>query len=238
MEPTTAALGFAGMLGGNLLGGILGNKAAKRAAEKNAALMREVIMGYRQESAQNQLFYREARRMYGERTDAVLADLGRAEAEMRGSSREAQRGVAARGTQTQASVTQNMTSRGLTGSTIAANAQRGIASDTSRGIAGVQQQEGSLLAGLNQNRAGVRAGLMRDQAELGLREQQSQYQIARDRLGFMGGIKYQAEPNALAPMLGTIAGAGGLALGNYFGGGGGGGGMPGATPFPQRLGGY
>lgn len=212
-----------GNLGGSLLGGLFGDDGQDRANQMNAAMMQQVLNGYREESVQNQLFYREARRLYGERTDEVLADLGRAEAEMRGSSREAQRGVAARGAQTQGAVTQNLTSRGLTGSTIAANAQRGVASDVSRGIAGIQQQEGSLLAGLNQQRAGVRSGLLRDEAELGLREQQSRYQIQRDRLGFMGGVQHQAQPDGLSGLLGSIGSLGGFALGGGFGGGGGGG---------------
>lgn len=219
-----------GSAGGSLLGGLFGDNGQEEAAQKNAALMREIISGFREESVQNQLFYREARRLYGERTDDVLADLGRAEAEMRGSSREAQRGVAGRGAQTQAAVTQNLTSRGLTGSTIAANAQRGVASDTSRGIAGIQQQEGSLLAGLNQQRAGVRAGLLRDEAELGLREQQSRYQIQRERLGFLSGIEFQAQPSGLSGLLGSIGALGGFALGGGFGGGGSGSGGFGSVP--------
>lgn len=217
-----------GNAAGSLLGGLFGDDGQEEAALMNAAMMNEILNGYREESVQNQLFYREARRLYGERTDEVLADLGRAEAEMRGSSREAQRGVAARGAQTQGAVTQNLTSRGLTGSTIAANAQRGVASDVSRGIAGIQQQEGSLLAGLNQQRAGVRSGLLRDEAELGLREQQSRYQIQRDRLGYMGGIEFQAQPDGLASFFGTAGSLAGFAAGGGFGGGGGFGSVPGS----------
>jgi len=227
MDPFTGMI--AGSLGGSLLGGIGGlfDDSQKKAAQQQYAMMQSIINGYRAENVKNQLAYRDARKLYGERTDQVLADLGRAEAEMRGSSREAQRGVAGRGAQTQASVTQNLASRGLGNSTVAMNAQRGIAADTSRGIAGIQQQEGSMLAGLNTQRAGIRAGLMGDQAELPIRQQQSGYNIARDRLGYMGGVQFQAQPNQLSGLLGSAGGLLGLGLAGGFGGmfGGGGGGL-------------
>jgi hypothetical protein len=208
--------------GGSLLGGLIGGDGgAGDAFAMNQALVRKILEGYREQSVRNELAYREARQLYGERTDQVLADIGRAEAQLQGSSREAQRGVAARGAQTQGAVTQNLTSRGLGNSTIAANAQRGIASDVSRGIAGIQQQEGAGLANLNMQRAGVRAGLLGDQAELPIRQFQSGYGVARDRLGYLGDLTYQGNqgPGLGSQLGGAIGGIPGGLLARLFGGG-------------------
>lgn len=231
---------FLGQAAGGLLGGLFGGDGQDAANRANALLMQQIQNQFRELGARRELAFRDAQIAKERLLDDVMGDLDRAEARVGGGGRQAQRDVVARGEQTQAAVDQNLVSRGLNASTISANAQRGIASDTSRNLAGIDAMVNQQLAGLSGQRAGFRSALGGDLSELPIRDLGFATQHGMGLAQLMSGFQHTAQPGNGAGIGGALGGLAGFALGGGFGGfGGGGTAMSGlADPGLGGLGGW
>lgn len=83
---------------------------------------------------------------------------GQARGDLSMAGNNARRTLLDREKQSNASLTQSLTSRGLYGTTALEGAQRGIMSDTSRALASVDENLGQLLAGLRTEQTGAQVG--------------------------------------------------------------------------------
>ena len=110
-------------------------------------------------------------------------DVARQEAARMG--RESKQGALDRETQLGARASQNLASRGLGSTTMGANLQRGIASDTNRTISGVNEGLAGLYGNLAQGRAGVEAQGTQNLA--GILGQQTDLQSQLAQMRMLGG---------------------------------------------------
>lgn len=183
-----------------------GGVAAANAA--NAQINKRINNMFREQLVRNQLGFMESERRFRQRADDVLGDFDRAEADVRGGARNAKQTVHDQGKRATANMTQGLIGSGLTNSSIAANAQRGVAADVARGLSAVDANQSSILAGLNQNRAGVRAAVEGDYANLPIAQSQARGGIVNNFANALGqqGHVATGQTGGFASLLGNIGG--------------------------------
>ena len=174
----------------------------------NSILNRKINSLFKEQLVRNQLGFMESEKRFRQRADDVLGDYDRAEADVRGGARNAKQSVHDQGRRATASMTQGLIGSGLSNSSIAANAQRGVSADVARGLSAVDANQSSLLAGLNQNRAGVRAMVEGDYANLPIAQVQSRGNIVNSFANALGQQGHVAAGNTggFSSLLGNIAG--------------------------------
>ncbi|MHA7813263.1 MAG: hypothetical protein ACX94C_07735 [Phycisphaerales bacterium] len=198
--------------GGSFLGGLFdGDGGVGDANAYNMMLNRDIRNLFREMGQREALSYREATGLFNERLEDVMGTLDRAEAQVGQGTRSALRNASDQSQQAQAAVQQNLRSRGLGNSSIAGNAQRGIASDLARNVGDIYAQEGRTRAGLGQARAGFQSSLMGDIASLPLQRNAS----AQNRLlNYTGALENMAAvPSGQTGGFGDLFGGIGSALG-------------------------
>jgi hypothetical protein len=199
--------------GGSLLGGLFdGDGGVGDANAINARLNRDIRNLFREMAQKEALYFRDATKLFQSRADGVMGDLDRAEAQVGQGTRSALRQASTGADQAQAAIKQAMISRGLGNSSLAANAQRGVASDLSRNVGDIYAREGAIKTQLGQARAGTRAAVEGDLANLPLlRNSSSQNRL----LNYTQALeKMMAVPSGESGGFGELGGA----LGGAFGG--------------------
>jgi hypothetical protein len=129
----------------------------------------------------------------------------------------ARRNVMTNQNQSQAGALQSLTSRGLGSTTVLDAARRGIASDTSRALADIDERIGSLFANLRIQQTGAVAGANQNVAQFMANRAQTQYGAGLERIQTMLGNQVQ-QPNPFDALgAGFNSATGILALGKYAG---------------------
>jgi hypothetical protein len=146
------ALGTA--FGGSVLGGHLASKRAKKDKKRQARRLKRAI-GATEAIQGNALQQQEALSRLATQQQLGGYDTARKETARLG--RGAKRSALDRETQLLGRASQGMANRGLGSTTIGANLQRGIASDTNRSMADVDEGMASLFGNLALGRAGAEA---------------------------------------------------------------------------------
>lgn len=211
-----------GMLGGlgqglGLLGGIFGGsqeRARRAQAERVSQIMREL----RARRGTPAVRAQEAMRIQKKRLAAVEQSFDRAAAETRGAGRQAEQEVGLASRQASSAATQNALSRGMTGSSVDRNMQRGIAADTARTVGGIRTGVGNALGGIAMNRAGAVSGVMGDMANIPWMQGAMDERASGATTDFLRSIQHASSGGGGWPV-----GAGSLlqGIGGFFGSGGG-----------------
>lgn len=212
--------------GGSVLGGLLGGDGGVGAAnDYNMLLNQRVNDLYRVMGQREARYFRDATKLFQARADAVLGDLDRSEAQIGQGTRSALRQANTGANQAQAAMTTALNARGLGNSSIAANAQRGVASDLARNVGDIYAREGAIKSQLGQSRAGYRAQVEGDLANLPLMRNSSMQNRLMSWADALEGMSAtpSGSGSGLSSLLGNAGLLGGLALGGGAGGGAGGG---------------
>jgi hypothetical protein len=208
--------GLAILGGTQLLGGILGSSAAKRRAAEQRRLQKQAMGVYQQ--FMNDPNYSPLR---GE--SALLGGFSQAQRQIAGGGTAARQTLRTGAAQSSAAMQQSMAGRGLYGTTAFDNAQRGISSDLSRSLAGVDEAISQRLAGLSMQRGQSLAGFYSQATSQRQNQMENYINLLRDKpAAYSSGAYY-------GNMLGQLGGQAANLFGMYAmmgGGGGGGGGRP------------
>lgn len=181
---------------GGLAGGLLGGRKKKKKLKKQQKKLRAEIEKQRNITRNimgKGLSQQEALARLA--TEQQLGGFDTAQKAAQASANQAKRDVLSREQQTLGAASQALTNRGLGGTSRAANIQRGIASDTNRSMAGIDQGLADYFGQLAMGRAGVQAG--GTQALAGLAGQRSNFDIEDaqfwlpQQLHRLGGIETQ-----------------------------------------------
>jgi len=205
--------------GAGFLGGLLdGDGGVGDANAMNMMWMRQIQNLWREQGQRINKETLENERRLQQRLDAVMLDFDRADANIGGSERSGIRTATEQGQQANSMLQQGLYSRGFQNSSMAENAQRGIAADQARMIADIQARAGQQRAGLAQNRAGMRASLMGDIAQVPLTRMNA---FANNTAGYSGALQsFTAQPHGQSNGFGDLFGGLGSGLGGFIGGGG------------------
>ena len=166
---------FGGLLGigGSLLGGLLdGDGGVGDANAANAAPNAQIRNLFKGQQVKNRLGFIEAEKRFREQIDNAEGRLDRSEADVRGITRGAKQSVHDNAQRQTAGASQSLLNRGLLNSSVGANMQRGIASDTQRNLSNIDAQQSGVLSQLGQRRAGLMASLEGGLARLPVQENQ------------------------------------------------------------------
>lgn len=140
--------------GGQVLGGYLSGRGAKKAKKKSQARFKRALNAT--ESIQGKgLQQQEA--LARQATGQTLAGYDAAKREASRLGRGAKQGALDRGTQLEARASQNLASRGLGSTTAGTNLSRGIQADTSRVMGGIDEGLAGMFGDLALGRAGAEA---------------------------------------------------------------------------------
>jgi len=211
--------------GGSFLGGLLDGDGGVGAANAANAILNQRINSLFKEMGQREaLRFREANKLYRSRLDNVMGDLDRVDAQVGQGTRASIRNANDQSQQAQASIMQRMQSSGLNNSSLAANAQRGVASDLARNVGDIYAREGQTRMQLGNTRAGFRSSLEGDIANLPLLQNQTEYArlLANTQALENQAHKPSGKSGGFGSLLGGLGGALGVGLGGggFFGGGG------------------
>lgn len=180
-----------GLWGSSVLGAHLNRRSAKKERKKQIKNLRGALSAT--ESIQGaSLGQQEALARAATKQQLGGYDAAKREAERLGQS--SRQGVLDRETQLGARASQGLASRGLGSTTIGANLQRGIASDTNRQLQGINEGLGGMFADLALGRAGAEAagterlaGLAAQRGDLGSQLAQMRY-LKGQTLGNFSGV--------------------------------------------------
>jgi hypothetical protein len=229
MPMIIAGLVAAGMGG---FSGFMGGKAEdKKAASMNRRLWRAIK---RTQNIQNRS-YGQQEAMSRKATSERLAGYDTARKEASRLGRGAKRTAIDRETQGYGRISQNLASRGLGSTTVGANLQRGLASDTTRQLSDIDEGLAGLFGNLALGRSETQAGGTQALSDINTARYNMETELAQR--GPLGGAtlgNYQVQPRGAGALVGGLQGAAGglgMALGGMGGGGMGGmGGMGGINP--------
>lgn len=235
-----ALLGGVGAAAGGIGGGLFGSSSAdkaRRANQKNVERMLALIGDERRRS--ERLFGDAGDLLLGGRSQ-LLAGFGEARDEIGRVGSSARRRTLDRERQALASTSQGLAQRGLGNTTVAANAARGVRSDTDLSLADIDERIAGLRSGLAVQQGGAAYAAEADRARL-LQALAAQHAgLTGQATGVLSGVQYTAQPTNTAGlgMLGYLLGSG---VGGMFGGGAAGGaagpgGVGGAGSITGRLG--
>lgn len=229
---------IAGLVSAGLGGfsGFMGNKAQnKKAASMNRRLWRAIK---RTRSTQDRSFsQQEAMSRLG--TKQLLGGYDQARKEASRLGRGAKRTALEREQQLGGSLSQGLASRGLGSTTVGANLSRGLASDTMRSLADIDEGLAGLFGDLALGRAGTEAAGTQALSDINTNRMNLETQL--QQMGPLGGAtlgNFQVQPRGASPFMGGLQGAAGglgMALGGMGGGGFGGGGMGGIDPQMMQM---
>lgn len=209
---------------GNLLGGLItsslsGDGGVGDANRINSMLNNRINNLFREMGQRESMYFRDATGLYQDRAKQVMGSLDRADAQVGQGTRASLRNASDQSQQANASITQNLLSRGLGNSSLAGNAQRGVASDLARNVGNIYAREGQTRAGLGMNRANVQAGVLGDIARLPLMRNDSTQNRLYNWTQALADQQAQpsGEQNPMAGILGSAGGslAEGL-IGSFF----------------------
>jgi hypothetical protein len=242
-----AALGTGGSsawgnaLGGSVLGGYLTGKGQKKAKKKAAKRFKRALNA--SESIRGKNFQQQdalSRQATSQRVGGF--DKARGEAQRLG--RSSKQDVSDRGARAGARASQNLQNRGLGSTTRGAAVQRGVAADTSRGIANVNQglagTYGNLAMGKGQAQAAGTQQLagINNQRSAFQDQLQQMRQLGGATLGSLGSFDPGSWGQGYMPntQSGMMEGMGSM-MGSMGGGGGGmgGGGQGGMNPQMMQM---
>lgn len=199
--------------GGQLLGGMFdGDGGVGDANRINAQINQRISNLFRSMAQYEAKYFRDATKLFEDRAESVMGDLDRAEAQVGQGTRSALRQASTGADQAQAAITRSLNSRGLGNSSIAANAQRGVATDLARTVGDIYAREGAIKSNIGQTKAGVRASVEGDVARLPLLRNSS----SQNRLfNFTQALeKMAAVPSGQKGGFGGLLGSLGEAWGN------------------------
>ncbi len=208
---------------GSALGGYLSGRRARKDKKKaqkrfkRALNARESIEG--RGLQQQEALARQATAQQLAGFDAAKAEAGRM-------GRASKQSALDREQQLGASLTQNLQSRGLGSLTTGGNLQRGLAADTSRQFAGINESLAGMLGELAMGRAGAEAQGTANIANIAGQQSDLMSQLAQMRLlgGATAGPTGVFDPGAWQPAYRPNTGAGMMdGIGSLMGGIGGGG---------------
>jgi hypothetical protein len=196
MDPFTAVLGGASVLGG-LLGG---NK--KDPAEQQ---YKDMMKLYGQAKKDQDWLFGQAQQQQAMILPALQKGFGKANkfAEMYGKS--ARQGAYDQSRQTGSAMQQSMTQRGLYNTTAFDNAQRGISSDLSRTLMGIDESVAGMKGQLATQQAAAEAGAYGAMSGFYQNQAQANTQLLGAQAGAMGNVQFQ-DPNAWAGSLSQLGG--------------------------------
>jgi hypothetical protein len=158
--------------------------------------------------------------LYGQAQGALGAGFDQAQALTKGYGQSAKRDIFASGQQNQASAVDNSISRGLWGNSYLGSLQRGIASDTSRQMSGVDENTAMMLSNLLKQKGMAQSGLFSQEA--GALQGMSQSELSA-----VTGFQHTGNQSNLSGLMSMFGG--------MFGGGGGGSGGGGGMFFPGAF---
>jgi len=194
----TMIMGGIGAAGG-LLGGLFGKKdPAKKQYDDIKAL-------FAQGQKQQDLLFGQARQQQEMILPALQAGFAKANkfSEMYGKS--ARQGAYDQSRQTGSAMQQSMTQRGLYNTTAFDNAQRGISSDLSRTLIGIDESVAGMKSQLATQQAAAEAGAYGAMSGFYQNHAAANAQLLAARTGAMGNVQF-ADPNAWASSLTQLGG--------------------------------
>lgn len=205
--------GFGGA-GLSLLGGILGAKEdKKKAASQNRRLWRAIK---RTEATQG-LSYAQQEAASRKATAERLAGYDTARKEASRLGRGAKRTALEREQKMGGSLSQGLASRGLGSTTVGANLSRGLASDTMRSLADIDEGLAGMFGNLALGRAETQASGTQELSDLNTQRMNLQTQL--QQMGPLGGAtlgNYQVQPRGPSALFRALPGIG-AGLGQAFG---------------------
>jgi hypothetical protein len=206
---TGAALGA---VGGFLSGKKQAEKADDRYEMSRDALLRQI--------GNTRLAYNKSEGLLKGNLAGIGKGYGEAKANLSGFGNAARANAMGLHKQEMAGLSQRLASSGLSGTTVVENAQRGIYSDTSRRLAEIDEQVGSMLANLSINRAGAMSGARSDLANFYAQRNQAEIYDREQLINLWLGSIPQA--NNPAAGIGQLGGSMGqmMLLQQMMGGGG------------------
>jgi hypothetical protein len=134
--------------GAQLLGGLLGSSAQKKAAAEKRRLHKQAMGIYGDFMKDPNYSPLRGESMFQNAIGSIGAGFQEAKQNLSMAGSTARQGLRTGAAQTGARMQQSMVSRGLYGTTAYDNAQRGISSDLSRSLASVDENIGQMMAGL------------------------------------------------------------------------------------------
>jgi hypothetical protein len=208
--------------GAQLLGGLLGSSAQKKAAAEKRRLHKQAMGIYGDFMKDPNYSPLRGESMFQNAIGSIGAGFQEAKQNLSMAGSTARQGLRTGAAQTGARMQQSMVSRGLYGTTAYDNAQRGISSDLSRSLASVDENIGQMMAGLATQRGMATAqaqqnlGQFYSQATSQRQNQVENYiNLLRDKpQAYNAGAYYG---NMLGQLGGQFAGMTGMGLaGGYF----------------------
>jgi hypothetical protein len=153
MDPfTMAMMGQSLGSGLEMVGGFLGDRKAAKKADQRYEMSRDALL---RQIGKTRIAYGKSEGLLKDNLAGVRKGYGDAAANLSTYGNSARDTVRSQGQQNLAGLAQNMASRGMGGTTVLDNAQRGIYSDTSRRLAEIDEGQGQMLANLSLGRAGA-----------------------------------------------------------------------------------
>lgn len=134
--------------GAQLLGGLLGSSAQKKAAAEKRRLHKQAMGIYGDFMKDPNYSPLRGEQMYKDAIGSIQGSFQEAKGNLSMAGTTARQSITTGGAQASAGMQQSMMSRGLFGTTAFDNAQRGISSDVSRNLASVNENVGKMMAGL------------------------------------------------------------------------------------------
>lgn len=246
--PPVGARFFLGSLisgGLGLIGGLIGNEQERKAQSKanyaNEMRYQQALGFHRDAEELGKRYTAKGEAAYSEGVGAVRQAGVQARNEVEKIGREGRRSILQREGQQLGASRQSLTSRGLGNTTVLDAAARGIAFDTNRALAALDEQIAGIRAGTIQSSASQLMSALGSQANYFLNSASLRAGLIQNKINTVTGRSDVANPNAGAGgrALGQLGGfLGGLydngAFNGLFGGGGGGGSgtfVPGISPF-------
>jgi hypothetical protein len=161
---------------------MLGSRAARKSRHRKSARLKRAITTTQAIQGKG-LQQQEALSRLGTQQQLAGYDTARKEASRLG--RTAKQTALDRGTQLEASASQNLANRGLGSTTAGANLSRGISSDTSRTLGGIDEGLAGIFGDLALGRSGVEAQGTQNLA--GIAGQRTGMESSLAQMGLLGG---------------------------------------------------
>lgn len=134
--------------GAQLLGGLFGSSAKKKAAAEKRRLHKQAMGIYGDFMKDPNYSPLRGEQMYKDAIGSIQGAFQEAKGNLSMAGTTARQSITTGGARAAAGMQQSMMSRGLFGTTAFDNAQRGISSDVSRNLASVNENVGKMMAGL------------------------------------------------------------------------------------------
>jgi hypothetical protein len=200
MDPLTGFMIGSQVLGG--MGGFFGGQKEAEKAKQRYHMSRDALL---RQIGNTRLAFNKSEGLLKQNLAGTKFGFQQAKRNLAGFGNAARADAMGQQKQQMAGLAQGLASRGLGGTTVVENAQRGIYSDTSRRLAEIDEQVGSALAGLSLNKAAAMGGARSDLANFYAQRNQAEIYDREQLINLWLGTIPQA--NNPAAGLGQLGGS-------------------------------